>query len=312
MRSNSRKDPVMVSAADRLRLLLGKAADAAQAALDGYLAGPRWCGLPAPDLDPKLRGLCSHPNYPMYWPLNQWMVDQALAPFGGRVPEVTDEISARRYHTLAINALVLMFRDGMMDRSPVWNEEKQDYDRGGGVDRESPRTYIDRIRGELRYSYRFDAPNVLTKTFALLKCVEEGRPRRPDYWSEKEQGVPPLVQRYAYVPLPSIEMRLLPGIQDLADAMKEAFDHCALSLMPQRLNAQQRVFLEWIVGRGGQCRQVELIDWMLEDKVVRGTPDDGQGPERKLLRMFCDKDGRPFSRKGWVVRPEARLLLESI
>lgn len=287
---NSWRDPTMREAATELGRLLSNVADAAEVARQEWRREPRWCGFPGADS-------CKR-KYVQSRDLH------ALVPDLSSIPCVTDRTDALAYHELLMQAFIDLFRDGIARRSLVWSDGKQCYVRDE-TQSETPRHYLDRIRGELRYAHRLDDVNMTTVAFATLTCVKSGRPREV---LGPLPGQPGMDQKYAYVPITQIERAMLPGVQAVSAAIQAAFDHCVLGLLPKRLTPQYREFIEWIMSVGGRCRQFELIEWIKKDR-SRGLADDGQGTERKLLRMFCEKAGPAGSHSDWTIRPQAVALL---
>lgn len=291
MNSNSRKDPSMIEAVNKLRTLLNDIADAAELARDEYRLNPRNCGIP------KNVSLLMKEDmwyYPHTWIINFWRTEANRTLW-----RPSNESEAVKYHESMIDAFIQMFRDGI----PAIGWSRNEEDHTISALNESPRKYLDRIRGVLRHEYRLDSDSMLTRTFALLRCIEE-KPSMKRGFDDLSTAMP------TFSPLPEIELQCFPHINNLSIAMKRAFDHTAISLLPKRLTTRQHMFLQWICARGGKCRQFELISWLKEDR-ARGLPSRGQGFERILLRTFCEKDTKG-TRTDWTIRPESIALLNSI
>ena len=284
--SNSRKDPVMVEAVRRLRELLTQVADAAVIARREYEANPRWNGYVLEGLsdDGKVWNRGTGYSYPClpYW-VRAW-TDEGTGLSGHTRADF------ERSHLVTIDGFIRGFRNGL---TPSY------------IQNETPRRYLDRVRSILRYEGFLDDRSAVSKAFALLRIVRDGRPYVDPYESMKT------VQDWKWVPISKMELLALPGVLGLRDAMVAAFDHASVSLIPRRLSMRHHEFLTWLIERGGSCRTSELIAWINEDKTGgRGAPSSGQGMERTLLRTFCDKPGGKMSRTAWVIRPEAQLLYE--
>lgn len=279
---NSSNDEVMIAAAEKMRMLLKRAADAATRARDVYHADPRWCGLPDKDA-----------SYPMCYQVNNWIGDDHNW-IGDDHQSVSNEQEAIAYHKDMIEVIIKMFNGGLPNFETRWDQGSRNWIAVDCDQDESPRMYLDRVRGILRYAHRLDQRNSMTVAFALLSHKRTRR-KRSSVITE-------------YVPIPIEQSEMIPGIVELSQAIKEAFDHAAISLMPKTLTKRQADFIKWMASNGGCHRMRDIIKWVEVDK-AHGRSNKGQGPERTLARMFCEKIGNRNSRTAYRLRPEAYDLL---
>lgn len=293
-RRNSRTDPDMLEAAERMVRLLADAADATEDALVEYDLAPRWCGVP--DVPPSPTGPVSRSEYS--YPYDHILIreqgDEDTLPYPN--DWVKDEKSGFRYHRTVMRRLAERLR---LSLPPVEYEIRRT---GGG---ESPRRFIDRVRAVLRWEHRLDSPSLVTSTLALLKCVRKGRPRCVSHAST---GIATFHQEYEYVPLPRADIEVLPAAVALSDRILDAFRHADMALMPRDPNDVELEFLSWLRDRGGLCRLSEVILWVDADE-RRGHSNRGQGIERSYLRDFCEKDAPRGARAPWRIRDAALELL---
>jgi hypothetical protein len=281
---SSRRDAELVSAAKEMERLLKEAGKAARVAAAEYDITPRWCGRSPPDP--------SSGEIELPYPWNYWLTrkmeddDEAL-----KHPDdwVVDEVSGTRYHQAIMELLAARLEAGL---PPV----RYDVPSGGS---ETPRRYLDRIRGLLRWEHRLDSESLTTKTFALLR-VRKGRSEIRSDMAGKEIRV----QTYEYVALPQADIDMHPAVIAFSEALHRSFKHADRFLMPRSPTDSQLEFLHWVFNRGGQVRVSELIAWIDADP-KRGSSGKGQGTEAKLLRHFCEKDAPRGSRVAWRLRAAA-------
>lgn len=289
MRSgNSRRDPGLVRAAKEMERLLGLAADAAIEASAEYAAMPRWCGRSPPDPRSNESGLP--------YPWNHWLCQEVDDLKEVDYPHwVLDEVSAFKYHSQLQEHLVVQLRLGL----PPSIYETPANDRT-----ETPRRYLDRVRGRLRWEHRLDSESLVTKAFALLQ-VRKGRIEARHGMDGKEIRV----QTYEYTALPQADIDMRPAAMRFAESLHAAFRHADLALMPRNPTPVQLEFLRWLRDRGGLARMHEVVEWVDADP-KRGSSSDGQGAEAKLLRNFCEKDAPRGSRRPWRIREAALELIK--
>jgi hypothetical protein len=279
---NSRKDPVLAAGAEEMRRLLEVATAATDLALEEFERSPRWNGLPGAD----------------YGGAHLYPYDYVLLRAHGSGDDldnpsdsVKDEASGIEYHRQVIARLATRLRQHL---------PRSNYEVDEGRDTETPRGYLDRIRGILRWGYRLDSSSLVTNTLALLKCVKKGRPKP----STGADNRPSLFQDYTYIAIPRTDMLMLPEAMSVADAIRDAFEHADRMLLPRDPTPRELEFLRWMRDRGGFTRVKDLIRWIDEDK-SRGSTSDGQGTEGKLLRRFCEKDAPKGARVVWRLRKGA-------
>lgn len=281
---NSRRDPELVSAAKEMERLLKDAGGAARAAAGEYDMAPRWCGRPPPD--PRSGEI--ELQYPWdYWLTRRLEDDDAALEH----PDdwVVDEASGTKYHQAVMGLLAARLEAGL---PPLPYDVSSDGS-------ETPRRYLDRIRGLLRWEHRLDSESLTTKTFALLR-IRKGRSETRYDTSGKEIRI----QTYEYVALPQADIDMYPAVGVFSDALHRAFKHADRFLMPRSPSDSQLEFLHWMSNRGGRVRVSELIAWIDADP-KRGNSSKGQGTEAKLLRHFCEKDAPRGSRVAWRLRDAA-------
>ncbi len=281
MSRNSRKNPEMVAAADRLRELLSEAGALVDGAIKEWEHEPRWCGFVGSDA--SYRSDRWYPRYYRLWfdPSNT-IVSKAYDKIDNQHPSAANEGPAKAFHIAAMRGVQRSLYGGISSKDA----------------NETPAAYLDRIRGELRYADRLDEKNTITCAFALLEVKKVGRPYDAD-----DNGTTVRVQDYEYRPLPKQKVDVLTGVINLAHGLRRAFDHAALALLPKSVTDDERKFLDWVADKGGTVRHGEAMKWFSDN----GSRVGGDSPI--VLRKFCDKEGGAGSRKPWRVRPEALALI---
>lgn len=283
----STKDPQKIAERERTVELLKEVAAVSKIALDAFIQDPRWMGLPGANA-------ISKPSYPRSW-ANDPYVDPSVkttSKYGIiKIGEPIDDRTGEEFHIQQIWGFIRRFEAGIssfeyqhdVNGNALFDQPKVK------VEGETPYAYMDRIRGALRGEDRLDTDTNIVKTFALMRCTAVGKPT--------DAGL----QEYEYKIFKESEIAIHPTIIDVKMAVRAAFDHVALALMPKNLNERELNFLKWAKEKGGTVRGSEVKLWLKE----KGYPRGGQDPASSYLRKFADKTGPARSRKPWLVREEA-------
>lgn len=320
MGRDSNKDPEMVAARERTLGLLSELADVVEVALDDFLRDPRWCGLPGKDV-----GKIHPPSYPTFRRLDRWLNDSIKARvqrnnYWTDLATPTNAEEGAEYHGFHIRALASMFRDGMPSFKHDWNKPKGEW----AVEKESPARFLDRIRGEMRYAHRLDDESMMTVCFALLECKKVGKPRadteqvdrgyasemHPDggrqWLGYEHRPLGTFSQKYEYRPIKSALASTMTSVLDVQRGIRGVYDHVGVALLPRNPSKADLMFIEWIHGRGGKARSMEVRKWLTS----AGLADGGDDPAFPYFKKWCDKTGTARSQAPWELRPEALTLIQ--
>lgn len=305
----------MIAARDRTLVLMKELGAAAREALKSFERDPRWCGLPGPDVG-KFREKYDL-QYPYDARLSRYVPSAGRNPtpqrsgydrWDGLVP-VVDEKSGHLFHQNQIVAFARYFEAGTPAYKYEYGVPKEDMK---VIADESPITFMDRVRRNLRYMERTDDRNLLTTTFALLECKPVGRPY-PDIGHEyddvnlvyKEIRLGTFSRKYEYTPIRQSVVDVLESVRVVQTAMKRVFDHVSVSLLPEKATEAEIAFLGWIHKRGGEARSFEVNEFLEKSHLS----NNGQDPAFSFFKKFCEKTGNSGTRKPWRVRPEALRLI---
>ncbi len=293
---NSRLDPELMAAVESTKAKMVEVAATARVALDEYITDPWWVELP-PGGPPGVKNVFHYPN--SEYPLRAWLSEELFEPtkYGKRLLTPTDIASGTRFHELFVWAFCAMLEAGW----PVAGYNGLDNSK---TQKETPRTFLDRVKRNTRTLWRTDELNIFTECFALLEFKKDGRPRE-DRAAKVMPGQPlPRVQQWYAEPVSPDSPRMKTNIVATSKLLRELFRRAAIALLPKQLEPDDVKFLRWMKERGGSAPAGEVNQFLTKNKI----PGGGQMPRQ--LVIFCEKEGTPGSTTPWVVFDEALQLLD--
>lgn len=261
----------------RIRASLSDLSQLMLVAMDAYQEHPMWHGMPGPDVG------SSHWRYPI----------------GDKIKSREEAIAL---HVVHIKAAADGFLSAGAD-APSWQKKG-----------ERANNKIDRVRASLRNQHRLDSESLLTTRFGLLTCVPVGKPIEDQQASVTEDMTSlPMCQRYEYRMKPEkqdeVHPKLMALIKELSTAIKSTFDDCARVLLKgSKIGKHDIDFLKLAVAKNGEIYRVDVVAFLKARGVRCSGPSD---PASVLLRKYCDKQGAAYTRTPWLLRPEARSVLEN-